>query len=645
MAMMKKSLMATALAALAALTTLAVDAAQSKLPEGILEHGVASPSSVSRGIVTSRNAAGENLLLCLLADVSGCRNILEINIDSGKSRTIELPGAAQSISLSPFSSLRSSRGRYYSTYGGRFFEYDPKAGNVTFTAKCSGQLGMSMTEDKKGVIWAVSYPGSQLCSYNPESGEFTDYGSVHTEDWPQYQRYIAVDDAGWVYFGVGNVETQIVGFHPATRKSVALMPADQRAKGATAEVAPDRSGKVYGWNRGNAATPYFELFDGKAKELAAKPELVPAETGAVTGSQTLCDRVFPDGRKIKEISLEDRRLVVVDAEEKNQREITFDYPSSGSHVMSVAATGDGLIRGGAMHPMRYFVFNPASGEFIARGNAQYQWNALLAHKEHLYIGGYGGGALLDWKFADQRFDPIGTKPEPKKNPRHFGEGSPELHRPSMIVMTPDEKRVVMAGTPGYGRTGGGLVIFDRGRDAFEIVKHGDLLGSQSAQSLLPLSNTQLLVGGTVAAGTGGRVEAKAATLAIYDLDVRKVIWNEEIVPGVDHYPDMIALPDGKVLVCVGRDRLGIFNPATRKIEKLISTGDFGAFAWQQGPRILHRAGDRWLVLFGKAIAEFDPKTAQLTKLVELPFTITAGGAVLNDRIYFASGAVLYSYQY
>lgn len=639
---MKKSLMVTALTAL---TILTAGAAQSKLPEGVLEHGVASPSSVSCGIVTSRNAAGEHLLLCLLSDMSGGENLLEINIDSGKSRTVALPGAGKSVDKRAFSSLRSSRGRYYSTYGGRFFEYDPAAGKVTFTAKASGQLGMSMTEDKKGVIWAASYPGSQLCSYNPESGEFIDYGSVHTEDWPQYQRYIAVDDAGWVYFGVGNVETQIVGFHPATRKSVALIPANQRAKGATAEVALDRNGKVYGWNRGNAATPYFELFDGKAKELAAKPEIVRAETGAVTGSQTLFDPIFADGRKVKKISLEDRQLVVVDADEKNPRTIEFDYASSGTYIMSVAATADGMIRGGAMHPMRYFVFDPASGEFIARGNARYQWNAVLAHKDHLFIGGYGGGALLDWKFTEKRFDPIDTKPDPKKNPRNIGDGSPELHRPSMIVMTPDEKRVVMAGTPGYGRTGGGLIIFDRERDVFEVIKREDFLGSQSALSLLALSNRELLVGGTVAAGTGGRVEAKAATLAIYDLDTRKVVWNEEIIPGVTHYFDLIALPDGKVLICVGRDRLAIFNPATRKIEKLISTGDFESFAWQQGPRILHRVGDRYFVLFGKAIAEFNPKTAQLTKLVELPFPITAGGAVLNGRIYFASGSVLYSYQY
>ena len=47
---------------------------------------------------------------------------------------------------------------------------------------------MSMTEDDDGTIWSATYPNSGMVSYNPDTGEFRDYGSLYEQNWAQYPR-------------------------------------------------------------------------------------------------------------------------------------------------------------------------------------------------------------------------------------------------------------------------------------------------------------------------------------------------------------------------------------------------------------------------------------------------------------------------
>jgi L-aminopeptidase/D-esterase-like protein len=41
-------------------------------------------------------------------------------------------------------------------------------------------------------------------SFNPARREFKDYGHVYRQNWAQYQRYVAADEEGWIYFGIGS---------------------------------------------------------------------------------------------------------------------------------------------------------------------------------------------------------------------------------------------------------------------------------------------------------------------------------------------------------------------------------------------------------------------------------------------------------
>jgi hypothetical protein len=611
-------------------------------PENVpVRHGVAVPVSSTCGVVTTANRAGEKLLLSFLGDASGCPLLLQANLDTGRVIAVPVP-LPPALDMQPMYSLLSSRNRYYAAFNGSFYEYDPEAAAFSFCGPVAGKIGMGMTEDDRGVIWCASWPGGELSSFDPVTRTLTDYGRLVDADWQIYQRHIAADDAGWIYFGVGNTEAQIYAFHPDTRTLKAVVPAGETAAAATGEVQRAANGKVYGWLR-TRSTPYFELHAGEAVRLAAKPEMPWRENAAVRGHQFLMDRDFPDGSRLETFDPTHKFLAWTSPDGGRHR-LTFDYPSRGVNICGFAAMADGTLRGGAAHPKRYFIYRVADGSFDG-GDTLYQWNAMLPDGARLWVGGYGGGALIDWDTA-RAFEPPPGKDEPDRrdNPKVWGLAQGELHRPSAVRKLPDG-RIIMAGTPGYGRTGGGLAVFDPAVKKFEVIPKTALFGAPAALSLLPLEGSRVLIGGTAAAGTGGRRAEGDAPMMIFDLDARQPVWTGRPMAGVESYLDLLRLPDGRILGVADRTRLFVFDPETRQVTAEIPAGEWGRTVWQQGPRILLSDGNRIFVLFERAVAEFLPAENRLVKLADVPTGITAGGAIVGNRIYFANRAELWSVGY
>jgi streptogramin lyase len=73
-----------------------------------------------------------------------------------------------------------------------------------------------------------------VVSYNPTTGEFRDYGHLYEQNWRQYPRDIAVDDQGWVYFGVGSTASQIIILNPETGEATPVLSEEQRIQGYSA---------------------------------------------------------------------------------------------------------------------------------------------------------------------------------------------------------------------------------------------------------------------------------------------------------------------------------------------------------------------------------------------------------------------------
>lgn len=227
--------------------------------DGIMNHGAPVQASENRGMTVAVDGAGNRRLLIWLMN-GGTDQMLTIDVDTGETLLIPVePFAGDNA----FSVWHSKRGFFYSHYGSHFYEFDPKTLCFTFAARTAGRCAMSMHEDKQGIIWAALYPGAGLVSFNPVTRELTDHGSVHKEAWGQYTSYMASDDAGWIYVGIGNTLGQLVGYNPGTGEHRDYVLQQDRRQGVGHPFSAT-DGKVY------ATAPNWsahEMFAGEATPI------------------------------------------------------------------------------------------------------------------------------------------------------------------------------------------------------------------------------------------------------------------------------------------------------------------------------------------------------------------------------------------
>jgi len=608
-------------------------AATEDLGNGFLHHGVATPVSNHRGTVATVDGEGRNVVLVWLYDHTGGYALLMIDAQTGQSQQIPMP--FPSGGDCPFASILSSDNKFYTHFNGYFCEFDPAKRAFTFSHKTAKRVAMGMTEDDNGVIWAATYPHSGLLSFNPKTRKFKDYGYVHDENWSQYQRYIAADDTGWIYFGVGNTASQIIAFNPKTGKGTPIVPEKQRYQGS-GYVGRDVNGKVYGASKAH----WFELYNGKVKPID-KPKMNKKKF--IASHQGLFHQSFPDGNTLARCDLINRKLIIKDAKTGKSKELDFDYTSEGAHVMGIAAAPDNTICGGTAFPMRFFSYNPQTDQWINR-EAHGQWNTVARQGDKFYVGGYGGGFLLEWDPTQPWKNTVKGKAD--GNPSYLTQSRPTINRPHDLLAHPDGHRLVLAGTPGYGFTGGGLLFWDRRNNNRTLLVHTDILPDHATMSLVALADDKLLGGTTTAPGTGGEKKAKQAELYIMDMNTKKLLWHEPVFPGVQTYDDMRLAPNGLVYGIADRHQFFVFDPDKKKVIRQQGTkAQFGMTNHHQGPRtfLLSPEGQLYM-LFEKSIAQVDLDTHKIKLLAKSPVKIGPGGDILNGRIYFGSGSHLYSYQ-
>ena len=612
-------------------------AATEDLGKGFFHHGVATPISNHRGTVATADGQGRDVVLLWLYDHRGCYALLMIDAETGKAEQIPIP--FPNGGDAPYSSILSSGNKFYTHFGGNFCEFDPAKRAFTFFHKTSPMMAMSMTEDDQGVIWSASYPNSGLVSFDPKTREFKDYPSLNKENWAQYPRAVAADDAGWIYVGIGSTASQIVAFDPKTGKGKPMLPPLERGKGYSS-LYRELDGKVYG-QASPEAKEWYEFYKGEGRKIGKHDVKKPKPY--ITASQSLFHQAFPDGKRLKTCDLVEREMVVEDPKTKEVKKLHFDYTSEGAHIMGLAVAPDGTICGGTAFPMRFFSFNPKTDQWINRACLG-QWNTVARQGDRFFAGAYGHGILLEW---DPSREWVPTE-EGKKgcNPLFLTQCPPTINRPHKLLAHPDGHTMVLAGTPGYGYTGGGLLFWDRTTRQRVLLEHTDIIPEHSTQALLALPNGKLLGGTTTAAGTGGEKKAKEAEMYIMDMATKKLDWHQVVFPGAQDYTDLCAGPGGLVFGFADRKRFFVFDPEKRKVvhEENIEA-KYGSCISHQGPRVFVTSPEGAIyILFAKAIARLDPATFAITKLADTPVPIAAGGDILDGRIYFAGGSHVYSYK-
>lgn len=603
------------------------------LGNGFLHHGIATPVSNHRGIVATVDAENRNVVLAWLFDHRGGYALLLVDTETGKSEEYPMPFPPGGDC--PYASILSSKNKFYTHFNSHFVEFDPVRRAFTFWQETAPQMAMGMTEDDKGVIWSVTYPQSGVVSFEPVSRTLRDYGHVYKQNWAQYQRSVAADDTGWIYFGIGSTASQIIAFDPQTAEARTVVPEAERVLG-TGTVYRDLNGKVYG----NSGETWYELYQGAWQTLPQTPAV--NKKVIITDSQGLFHAQFPDGKLLRVCDLVDRLLAVEDPKTGAVREVRFDYTSEGAHIMGIAVAPDGTLCGGTAFPMRFFSYNPKTDTWINRASYG-QWNTVARQGDRFFVGGYGGGFLLEWDPA--RPWAATEKNRQGCNPAFLTECTPTIHRPHDLLAYPDGKTLILAGTPGYGYTGGGLLIWDRETRTQKLIEHTSIIPDQATESLAPLPDGRILGGTTISPGTGGETKATLAELYILELATQQLEWRASVLKEVREYTDLCRAPNGLVYGVADCRRFFVFDAAKREVvvERDL-TDAFGRTNHHQGPRVFVLSPDGVLyMLFENGIARVDQDSHEILLLAKSPVSIGPGGDFVDGRIYFGGGAHLYSY--
>jgi hypothetical protein len=419
------------------------------------------------------------------------------------------------------------------------------------------------------------------------------------------------------------------------------MLAESDRKTGSAYLYRDLDGKVYGQSLRSEEEKWYEFHKGSGRAIVSHDSIRPKPI--ITGSQALFHVDFPDGKKIKECDLIERRLVIEDPRTSIVKEFRFEYTSEGAHIMGVAAAPDGSICGGTAFPMRFFSYSPTKDEWTNR-EAYLQCNTVGRQGDRFFVGGYTHGVLLEWDPSKPWVRTVKDKTD--CNPLFLTDCAPTIYRPHRLLLHPDGKTVIMGGTPDYGYTGGGLLFWDREKRTRVLLTHTDIIPQHSTISLAALPEGKLLGGTTTSPGTGGEKKAKEAELYIMDMASKKLDWHQVVFPGVQEYSDMCMGPKGLIYGIADRKKFFVFDAAKRTVvyERDVAA-DPGLTTGQQGPRVFVRGLEGEIyVLFLKGIARVEPTSYALTMIAQSPVSIDAGGDYLDGRIYFASGSHLYSYE-
>ena len=351
------------------------------------DHGVAVPLAERRGVVTCRDSAGRSLVIACSLDLSPRGWLLVTDIDDGTTEQIFCPdGVANSP---PYGSLMAANGRFYTSQGKVLLELDPSARQWTFHGIPSQAAScyLVVTEGPDGTVWAGNAYTAGLVSFDPANRESLDHGRLDPVE--KYLSYVAVDDAGWVYGGIGTQRCNIVAYDPATGEKRQIVPEQERAVG-TATVYRGTDGAVYAKATLTVGVKRYRLVEGVAEQIEAPAMGDKATLGAI-GWGTIAGGL-PDGRRVTDYDMIGKYLVVQGARGGTPKRIEIDYESEGSLIRVLTRGPNGRVHGNSAHPSRAFEFDPGSKAFARRPGAIAR-KGLAVQGPYVIGGHYGGGKL------------------------------------------------------------------------------------------------------------------------------------------------------------------------------------------------------------------------------------------------------------
>lgn len=327
--------------------------------ERFINHGVAAEVAELRSMVPAVTADGRTLLIASPTDCGPVGYLLVTDMATGETTQHFCPDDVPQSD--PFGALLHSSGKYYHTQGPILLEFDPALGEFTFHGRPSTRTNpyLCFTEGLDGMVWAGGVYNTGLISYDPQTQEMIDHGRMDEAE--QYLSYLATDDAGWIYCGIGTARSNIVAYHPESGERRSLIPEDLRAVG-TGVVDPLADGTVYG----RVDQHHYHLHNGVATPVENRDALGPTR-GVMSLRYGSRLGNLPDGRQVREYDLSARTIAVHDPATGETERYSFDYESGGANITSIGLGPDAVVYGSTSHPMHFSALDTGSGELRDHG--------------------------------------------------------------------------------------------------------------------------------------------------------------------------------------------------------------------------------------------------------------------------------------
>lgn len=599
-----------------------------------IDHGVAAPAAESRGVVCLQDANGRSIVICCSLDESPRGWVLIVDIDTGETQQLFYPEGVPNSA--PFASLLSRNGRFYTFAGKVLLEFDPTAREwLFFGTPAPGEesyCGSAMCDGPDGRIYAGSYPNCRLVAFDPETKEMQDLGQLDPAE--HYVMSLVPDSSGWMYAGIGTARQNIVAYYSKTGELRQMVDEADRKLGS-AFVYLGKDGHVYG----RCGDRWFRLYEGRAEPVGVEQCPPAAPTGAIDWGQR--SGTFPDGRKLRRLNLPERYLEVEDSLTGEVRRLVIDYESEGAYISSIAVGPKNLLYGSSSHPMHMFVYDPGTGKLEDWGGIERvdggNFCAMATVGQYLFGAAYAGGWLYRYDSTKAWNGETGDDP----NPTVVAQFETDIARPRACITHPDGRHVIMAGYMGYGLRGGGVGIYNVQTGESQLLKHTEVIPDQSTIALVALPDGNVVGGTSVITPGGGHPTEKEGVLYILDWSTRKVVFRTVPVPGANAISSLAVGPDRLVYGVASNSEFFAFDPQKREIIHRANLAEYGGLP---RPALINAEDGRVLGIMSKAVVQFEPGTFAVEKLAETPVTVTAGAAVLQGRLYFASGSHLWSYK-
>jgi hypothetical protein len=441
-----------------------------------------------------------------------------------------------------------------------------------------------------------------------------------------YSQCVAVGPDSRVYTTFGTRKSDLIMYDPRSGARRSIAPPELAGHIAAGWVGSGRDGEIYA---GLAPVGGPPRKDNRIWFQVHGEQLIPWDVARIPWDRPR----FRDGRFLQESG--DGTYGILDPKTNRYQRGKFTYQAAGKGIFMLAAGPDHCIYGSGAMPMDIFRYDPQSGAGKLAGTIDGgEVYSMLAFGGKLYSFCYSPPDTIaydpakPWKFGKT----------PQSNPRDLGPLGDGHCRPEGSLVGPDDLFYIVSHAP-YGQLGGAMAIFDpRAEKVVANFRH--LVRNQSLVCVAWERHSNLIFGGSGVWGGGGSQAAeKEARLFAFDPVRREKVYEATPLSG-DSGIKVLAAPEGKVFGVGSSNKTFVFDPRTRTVTRTFEN-PFGSQVWGS-----YRVGKDGLIwgLTTRAIFTLDPQTCEYRLVARSPTPITAGLALTEEAVYFASGAHLWRYR-